>query len=87
MDSEGVKERFVTSTWLLFSETLAMEALYNILTRPTTDLLRNTFLGLLFPDNKGMPDGFSVRMTAEHGGTVGDEGPLTTTRDATIIYQ
>ena len=39
MDSEGIKERFMTNMWLLFSEGLATEALYNICTRPTMGLL------------------------------------------------
>lgn len=70
MDSEGIKERFMTNMWLLFSEGLATEALYNICTRPTMGLFRKAFLDLLLPDAEEGFDDYSVRINADHGGTV-----------------
>jgi|WetSurMetagenome_2_1015567.scaffolds.fasta_scaffold17399_2 hypothetical protein len=69
MDSEGIKERFMTNIWLLFSEGLATEALYNILTRPTMGLFRKAFLDLLLTDVEEGFDDYSVRINADHGGT------------------
>ena len=70
MDSEGIKERFMTNMWLLFSEGLATEALYNICTRPTMGLFRKAFLDLLLPDTEEGFDDYSVRINADHDGTV-----------------
>ena len=69
MDSEGIKERFMTNMWLLFSEGLATEALYNICTRPTMGLFRKAFLDLLLPDTEEGIDDFSVRINIDHDGT------------------
>jgi hypothetical protein len=68
MDSEGIKERFMTNMWLLFSERLATEALYNICTQPTMSNFREAFLGILLPDTKEGLGDFSVRLNADHGG-------------------
>jgi hypothetical protein len=69
MDSEGIKERFMTNMWLLFSEKLATEALYNILTRPTMGLFRKAFFDLLLQDTEEGFDNYSVRINADHDGT------------------
>ena len=70
MDSDGIKERFMSNMWLLFSEGLATEALYNICTRPTMGLFRKAFLDLLLPDAEEGFDDYSVRINTDHSGTV-----------------
>jgi hypothetical protein len=69
MDSEGIKERFMTNMWLLFSECLATEALYNVFTRPTMGSFRKAFLDLLLPVTELDIDNFSARTDIDHDGT------------------
>lgn len=59
----------MTNMWLLFSEGLATEALYNICTRPTMNLFRKAFLDLLLPGTEVDIDNFSVRINIDHDGT------------------
>lgn len=68
MGSDGIKERFMTNMWLLLSEGLAIEALYNILTKPTLSPFRKAFLDQLMPDCKEDFGDFSVRRNTDHNG-------------------
>jgi hypothetical protein len=68
MGSDGIKERFMTNMWLLLSEGLAIEALYNILTKPTMSPFRKAFLDQIMPDCKEDFGDFSVRLNSDHNG-------------------
>lgn len=54
--------------WLFFSENLAVEALYNILTQPSMSPFRKAFLGQFTMDYKEDFGDFSVRLNTDHNG-------------------
>jgi len=68
MDSEGIKERCLANMWLFFSQNLAIEALYSILTQPPMSPFREAFLVQLMPDYKENLGDISVRLKTDHNG-------------------
>jgi hypothetical protein len=68
MDSDSIKERCLANMWLFFSENLAIEALYNILTQPPMSPFRGAFLDQVMPDGKEDLGEISVRLNTNHEG-------------------
>jgi hypothetical protein len=68
MDSDGIKERCLANMWLFFSENLAIQALYNILTQPPMSPFRKAFLDQLTMDYKEDFGDFSVKLNTDHAG-------------------
>ncbi len=68
MSSDGIKERCLANMWLFFSESLAVEALYNIFSKPTMSPFRKTFMNKLIPGGREDFDNYSVRLNTDHDG-------------------
>jgi hypothetical protein len=68
VDNEGIKEQYLANMWLFFSENLAIEALYSILTRPTMGFFREAFLDLVLPGSKETFGDLSFRLNTGHDG-------------------
>jgi len=68
MDSDSIKERCLANMWLFFSENLAIEALYNILTQPPMRPFRKAFLDQIMPGCAKDFGDFSVRLNTDHNG-------------------